>query len=70
MRSPAERDQQTITIATALIIFVGVLGLGVLLGILLNVRIDVSERLAETLGTGLLIVASGCAIWYLIRHRR
>jgi polyferredoxin len=70
VRSPAERDEQTITIATALAIFVGVWAAGALIGVLFADVIEVSGRLADGLGAGLLAVACTCALSYLFRHRR
>ncbi len=70
VRTTAERDQQTITIATSLIVFVGVLAAGVVLGVFLNIFFELSDGLAEALAIGLFVAAGACALGYLIRHRR
>ena len=70
VRTTVERDQQTITIATSLTIFVGVVGVGVLLGVVLSIPLELSDGLAEPLAIGLFVAAGVCALGYLIRHRR
>jgi hypothetical protein len=70
MRSQAERDQQTITIATSLAIFVGILGAGALLGILINGMGDLSDRATSALTLGTLLLAGVAGLAHLVRHRR
>jgi len=72
MRSQAERDQQTITIATALAIFVGILLAGFLLAVLVNAvsDLELSGGAASALGFGSVLLAGAVSIAYLVRHRR
>ena len=72
MRSQAERDQQTITIATALAIFVGILLAVFLLAVLVNAVSDFepSGGPASALGVGSVLLTGVVSIAYLVRHRR
>lgn len=70
MRSQTARDQQTITIATALALSVGVMAVGGLLLALANLLGDVPDRVNTSLAyvTAALAVAAG--LLYLVRNRR
>ena len=72
MRSQAERDRQTITIATGLAIFVGILLAGVLLAVLVKAVSDpdLSGGAASALGFGMVLLAGVVSLAYLVRHRR
>lgn len=72
MRSQAERDQQTITIATGLAIFVGILLVGILLVVLVKAvsDLDLSGGAASAFGFGMVLLAGVVSIAYLVRHRR
>lgn len=72
MRSQAERDQQTITIATGLAIFVGMVLAVFLLALLVNASTDVElpGGAASALGFGTVLLAAVASIAYLVRHRR
>lgn len=72
MRTQTERDQQTITIATSLAIFVGVVLLVFLLAVLVNAisDLELSGVAASALGVGTVLLAGIASIAYLARHRR
>lgn len=72
MRSQTERDQQTITIASSLAVFVGILLGVVLLVVLVNAvsNLDLSGGAASALGFGSVLLAGVVTIGYLVRHRR
>lgn len=70
MRSQVRRDQQTIIIATALGIFVGIVLAGVLLDVLVNTLTDLPGTATSALGVGTVVLAGGVSVAYLVRHRR
>lgn len=70
MRSQARRDETTLQIFTALLLFVAVLvGGGVLLGFA-GKALDVAEPLARWLFAALACAAASAAVAYLVRRRR
>jgi len=72
MRSQAERDQQTITIATALAVFVGVLLAFFAFAVLVTAvsDLELSGGVASALGFGSVLLAGAVSIAYLVRRRR
>lgn len=70
MRSQTERDRQTVVIATALAIFVGILLAGALLGLLVDVVGDPAAGVTRALTLGTVLLAAGASLAYLVRHRR
>jgi hypothetical protein len=72
IRSQAERDQQTITIATGLAIFAGIVLAVFVLALLVNASSDLelSGGAASALGFGTVLLAAVASIAYLVRHRR
>ena len=69
MRSQTARDQQTITIATALAIIVALLIVGGLLLALGNVVGDVPDRVNAALAYATAALAVVAGLVYLVRHR-
>lgn len=71
MRSQAERDQQTILIATSLAIFFGILLAAFLCAVLAAAVSDLSlpGRAASALGVGTVVLAGVASVAYLVRHR-
>ena len=67
MRSQAERDEQTVTIATAIGIFVCVLAVGVTVVAVAN---STSDQWGEAALKGAALLGLLLAATYLIRHRR
>lgn len=71
MRTQEERDQQTITIATGLAIFGGILLAVFLLALVVNASSDVElpGGAASAIGVGTVLLAAAAAVGYLVRHR-
>lgn len=70
MRSQAARDQQTITIATALGVVVVILAVGGLLLALANGLTEVPDRLNSALAFSTAALAVVAGLSYLVRNRR
>jgi hypothetical protein len=70
MRSQAERDQQTVTIASALALFLGVLALGLPGLAIVAWTGELSDATGSALFTANVLVAALASGWYLARHRR
>jgi hypothetical protein len=69
MKDQRARDEQTVTIATALIAFLGTLGVGIVLLLIIGWATDVGQAF-ET-GFSWAIAAAGLAVAaYCVRHRR
>lgn len=71
MRTQEERDQQTITIATGLAIFGGILLAVFLLALVVNVSSDLElpGGAASAIGVGTVLLAAATGVSYLVRHR-
>lgn len=70
VRGQAERDVQTVTIATALALFVLVLVAAGVVALLAEWVADPSARFWQALEIAAFAVASGLSLRYLVRHRR
>jgi len=70
MRSQTKRDQQTITIATSLGIFVGIVLAGMLLGVLVKTLSDLPGPAFSALTFATVLLAGVVSVAYLVRHRR
>ena len=70
MRSQLDRDEQTVTIAATLALFVLVLLLGVAIFSLVEWAADPSAGVQHAFSIGVLAAAASIGLWYLVRHRR
>lgn len=71
MRTQEERDEQTVTIATGLAIFGGIVLAVVLVAVVVNASSDLelSGGAACAIGFGTLLLAAVMGTAYLVRHR-
>ncbi|GGO91023.1 hypothetical protein GCM10011584_24120 [Nocardioides phosphati] len=70
MRDQLARDEQTVTIATAVALFTVVLVVGGVVALLAAWVADPSARVGRAFGIATLAVACGISLRYLVRHRR
>jgi hypothetical protein len=70
MQTQAQRDEKTIDIFTALLVFVGVVAVGGAALWLAHLLVGLPERLAIGLVTPVAVLAAGGAVGYLVRRRR
>jgi cell division protein FtsX len=71
MRSQRARDEQTVTIATTLVVFVLVLLLGSGMLFLASWAVaELSTGVQQTSFVSVLAIATSVSSWYLFRHRR
>lgn len=68
MRSVESREDTTVTIATTVFLFVGLLGAGAAVAYALR-RIDPIRGVVPAVLIATLVVASGVSLRYLVRHR-
>jgi len=71
MRTQEERDQQTITIATGLAIFCGIVLAVFFLALVVSASSDLelSGGAVSALGVGTVLLAAVTSMTYLVRHR-
>lgn len=71
MRTQEERDQQTITIATGLAIFGGIVIAVFLLALVVNAISDLElpGGVASAIGIGTVLLAAVTGVGYIVRHR-
>jgi hypothetical protein len=69
VRGQLERDKQTVTIATALVLFILVLMLGGVIAVFAEWVGDLSTGVARFFSIATIAVASGISLRYLIRQR-
>lgn len=70
VRDQLARDEQTVTIATTLALFVVVLVAGGVVALLAAWVADPSERMQQVFAIATTAVATGVSLRYLLRHRR
>lgn len=72
MRTQEERDQQTITIATGLAIFGGMVLAVFLSALVVNASSDLElpGGVGSAIGVGAVVLAAVTGVGYLVRHRR
>ena len=70
MRSQADRDEQTLSIATALVVFVVVMVAGGTGLWLLSSVADLGDEAMSRVALSLVVVACGLTVAYLVRQRQ
>lgn len=70
MRSQDQRDEKTLQIFAALVIFIGVVAVGGIVLLLLGRLVDVGDGTATLLLWLLMAVGAGVAARYLVRRSR
>lgn len=70
MRSQARRDEKTLLISAALLVFAAILGVGGVVVLLAHLAVGVSEEMASYFFSALSVVAAALALVYLARRSR
>lgn len=70
MQTQRRRDEKTLDMFSALLVFVGVLAIGGAAMWLARLSMGLPEGLASDLWTPLVVLAAASALAYLVRHRR
>lgn len=70
MRSQARRDEKTLQISAALLLFAAILGVGGVVVLLAHLTVGVSGAIASYLISALSVVAAALALVYLARRSR